>query len=331
MAVKKKSEKRIKKEDYWVRLQKVAAKYNNVMFVDANNVSSKQIANIRRELRKINAYMIMGKNTLMKAALKHANTKPEPEDEDYEERKDSWKFNDNIEKILGQLKGNTNLIFTNGDLGEVKTVLDNESRPSAAKPGMIAPDDVSIPAGSTGLDPKQTAFFQNLNIQTKIVKAQIDIIAEKQVIFKGDKIGGTEAALLDKLKIYPFKYKMEVSKVLQNGSMFDAAVLDLSTEVILAKFKNAINIQASISLASGYSTAASAPHTVAAGFKNLLAISIATGFEFKQATAFINAAKNAPAAGAASGPAKAAEVVEEKKEEAEDVDMGGLFGDDDEY
>ena len=62
MAVKKKSAKRIKKEDYWVRLQDVALKYNNVMFVDADNVSSKQIGNIRRELRKIGAYMIMGKN-----------------------------------------------------------------------------------------------------------------------------------------------------------------------------------------------------------------------------------------------------------------------------
>ena len=41
MAVKKKSEKRLKKEAYWFRLQDVAAKYNNVMFVDANNVSSK--------------------------------------------------------------------------------------------------------------------------------------------------------------------------------------------------------------------------------------------------------------------------------------------------
>jgi large subunit ribosomal protein LP0 len=204
MAVKKKSEKRIKKEAYWFRLQDVAAKYNNVMFVDANNVSSKQICMIRKELRAIDAYMIMGKNTLMKASLLAANKKPEPEDADYEARKDTYKFNVNIEKILGQLKGNTNLIFSNGDLGEVKAVLDRNSRPSAAKPGMIAPDDVTVPAGPTGLDPKQTAFFQNLQIQTKIVKAQIDIIAEKQVVFKGDKIGGTEAALLDKLKIYPF-------------------------------------------------------------------------------------------------------------------------------
>ena len=46
-----------------------------------------------------------------------------------------------------------------------------------------------------------------------------------------------------------------------------------------------------------------------------------------------NVAAAAPAGGAAAPVAAAAaeEVKEEKKEEAEDVDMGGLFGDDDDY
>lgn len=114
--------------------------------------------------------------------------------------------------------------------------------------------------------------------------------------------------------------------------MFDAKVLSLSTDAILTKFKAAISYQASLSLASGYSTSASAPHTILNGFKNLAAVAAMSGYEFKEATALLNAAKNAPAAGAATGAsAKAAAPVEEKKEEAEDVDMGGLFGDDDEY
>lgn len=155
MAKKKISAKRVKKENYWVRLQKVAREYKNVLFIDADNVSSKQILKIRARLRDIGAYMIMGKNTLMKAALTHANTEPNENDADYEDRKGSWTGpNPNIEKIIGQLRGNINLIFSNGDLGDVKTVLDEEIRPSPAKPGMIAPDDVSIPAGPTGLDPK---------------------------------------------------------------------------------------------------------------------------------------------------------------------------------
>merc|ERR1712078_392578 len=164
---------------------------------------------------------------------------------------------------------------------------------------------------------------------TKIVKAQIDIVAEKKVITKGERITSTQAALLDKLKIYPFSYKMEVKKVLQDGSMFDPAVLDLSTDAILSKFKAATKIQTSLSLGLGYSTAASAPHTLLGGFKNLIAVAAETGYEFPEATAFLEAAKSGPAPTAAAGaaPAKA----EEKKEETEDVDIGDIFGGDDEY
>lgn len=135
----------------------------------------------------------MGKNTLMKAALTKANTKPEVGDDDYEQRKDSWAFSPNIEKIIAQLKGNINLIMTNGDLTEVKKVLDEQVRESPAKPGMLAPKDVFVPCGATGLDPKQTGFFQTLQIQTKIVKGQIDIIAEKQVVFKDTRVDSTQA------------------------------------------------------------------------------------------------------------------------------------------
>ena len=62
MAVQKKSEKRIKKENYCRRLQATVAKYKNCLFIDADNVSSKQISKLRVRLREINACMIMGKN-----------------------------------------------------------------------------------------------------------------------------------------------------------------------------------------------------------------------------------------------------------------------------
>ena len=179
MVVKKKSERRVKKENYWTRLQEVSQKYQNCLFVNNDNVSSLQISKLRKRLRKIDAYMIMGKNTLMKAALTAQNTKPEPADPDYKERKDTWEYSPQIEKIITQLKGNINIIFTNGDLADVKAELDAEVRESPAKAGMLAPRDVSVPAGPTGLDPKNTAFFQTLQIQTKIVKGQVDIIVAK--------------------------------------------------------------------------------------------------------------------------------------------------------
>jgi ribosomal protein L10 len=60
----------------------------------------------------------------MKASLAHKMKKPEANDEDYETRKDSWVACDELEKLSLLLKGNTGIIFSNGDLGEIKKVLD---------------------------------------------------------------------------------------------------------------------------------------------------------------------------------------------------------------
>ena len=217
MGGEKKSEKRLKKEDYWRKLWDLTDTYKKAVLVDVDNVSSQQLNQIRHKLRPIGAKMLMGKNTLMKSSLNHKMTKPEPTHEDYEERKDSWKSCDELDALVKLLKGNTGIIFSNGDLSEVKKILDDESREAPAKVGAIAPIEVWIRAGSTGLDPKQTSFFQQLNIQTKIVKTQIEIVADKKIITAGQKIEATHAALLDKLKIRPFSYKMHVKRVYEDG------------------------------------------------------------------------------------------------------------------
>ena len=268
----------------------------------------------------------------MKASLNHLMRKPEETDEDYETRKDTWKACDELEKIVNLLKGNTGLIFTNGDLGDVKKILDEQAREAPAKVGAVAPDDVWIRAGATGLDPKQTSFFQQLNIQTKIVKTQIDIVADKKIITAGMKIEATHAALLDKLKIRPFSYKMNVKRVYEDGQIFNPDVLDITAEDILSRFRTTIGNMASISLASGFVTKPAVPHILANAFKNLASVTFDSDYSFKQADKMKEAAKNAVhAAPTAAATTTAAPVkVEEKakEEEAADVDMGGLFGDD---
>merc|ERR1711957_445503 len=68
-----------------------------------------------------------------------------------------------LEKILTQLRGNTSIIFAKGDLLEVKAALDSQVREAPARVGSIAPKDVTIKAGPTGIDPAQTSFFQKLD------------------------------------------------------------------------------------------------------------------------------------------------------------------------
>ena len=65
--------------------------------------------------------------------------------------------------------------------------------PAGAKAGVIAPIDVKLPAGATGLDPSQTNFFQTLNIPTKIVKGSIELTTEQTVCQQGKKITASQA------------------------------------------------------------------------------------------------------------------------------------------
>lgn len=90
----------------------------------------------------------------MKAGLNHKMKKPEKTDEDYEERKDSYNPCPELDKLINLLRGNTGVIFSNGDLSDIKKIIDQQKREAPAKVGIIAPDDVWIRAGSTGLDPK---------------------------------------------------------------------------------------------------------------------------------------------------------------------------------
>lgn len=183
------------------------------------------------------------------------------------------------------------------------------------------------------MDPKQTQFFQALNIATKIVRAQIEIVNPVTVIVEGDKIGASQAALLDRLKICPFEYKMNIKAFMDNGKLFSNKVLEITNDDILKSFGAGANNLTSISLASGYMIPSAMPHAIINAFKNLAGAGIAGGYSFPQLEKMKSSAAAGPATGggkaAADAPAEAAPVEEEPEE---DVDMGGLFGaDEDDY
>ena len=328
-----KNEKRLKKEKFFKRVYDVFDKYTRALLVECDNISAKQIHACRKELRENNSLMLMGKNTLIKAALQKRIAEPVEADPDYEERKATWTPLPQMEPLVRLLKGNLGIIFTNHDLTDIKDVIEKHSREAPAKVGSIAQCDVWIKAGPTGLDPKQTGFFQNLQIPTKIVKTQIEISADKQIINEGEKVGSNEAALLQKLNINPFSYKLKVAHVFDNGNVYGPGVLDITPETIIESYKRVISNVACLSLESGIPTKASAPHSIMRVFKNLLAVTFETDYTFAQAEAIKNAAAAAPVA-AAEAPADEPDEPEEPQEEPAD-DFGGgaadLFGGDDDY
>jgi len=304
------------KANYFVKLVQLLEEYPKCFIVGADNVGSKQMQEIRIALRG-KAVVLMGKNTMMRKAIRgHVEKNPD------------------LERLLPHIKQNVGFVFTKAELTEVRDLLLANKVKAPAKAGALAPLDVVVPAQNTGMGPEKTSFFQALSIPTKITKGTIEIIQDVHLITAGDKVGMSEATLLNMLKISPFTYGLIIQKVYDSGSVFDPAILDITDDDLKARFLQGVAAVAAVSLEIGYPTMASAPHSIVNSMKNLLAVAAVTDITFKEAEMIkeyladpSKFAVAAPAAAAASSDAPAAAAAAPKEEsEEEDDDMGfGLF------
>jgi len=305
------------KNKYFEKMLALLDEYPKCFIVGADNVGSSQMQKIRISLRG-HGIILMGKNTMMKKAIRGQLEK-----------------NPQLERLLPHIFENVGFVFTKQDLSIVREKLGANKVAAPAKAGAIAPCDVSLPAQVTSLGPEKTSFFQALSINTKITRGTIEITNDISLIKKGDKVGASEATLLNMLNISPFSYGLVVKQVYDSGTIFSPDILDIKPEDLRARFVEGVRNVASISLAVGYPTVASVPHSIANGFKNLLALAAVTEIEFDQAKRLKEYLKDpskfAAAAPAAAAPAAAAKKEEPKKEEKkeeseEEGDMGfGLF------
>jgi len=90
-----------------------------------------------------------------------------------------------------------------------------------------------------------------------------------------------------------------------------------------------------LSLGSGYLVQSAMPHVLCNAFKNLAGAALAADYSFPALEKLKSNAAAGPATGGGGGAPKAAAAAEaapEEDEPEEDVDMGGLFGgDEDDY
>jgi large subunit ribosomal protein LP0 len=89
--------------------------------------------------------ILMGKNTMMKRSIRLFCEQT---------GNDQWLC------LIDELVGNVGIVFTSGDLSELREEIKKYQVGAPARFGVVAPNDVFVDAGSTGMDPSQTSFFQ---------------------------------------------------------------------------------------------------------------------------------------------------------------------------
>lgn len=308
------TDRKDRKTRYRKLMTDLLTNYKNIMLCNIDHVGSKQMQQIRISLRG-KGCMLMGKKTLMRKIIKD-------------------QINLGNEKLKNLLEPNnlliknTGLIFCNDDLQGVRALIEGNKVPAPAKANSFAQCDVTIPAGPTGMDPGQTAFFQALNIPTKILKGAVEIVSDVKLLKKGDKVTQSHSVLLARLKITPFAYSVHIQTVYEDGAVYDVKVLDTTSADLLQRFVATANIVAALSLRIKYPTQVSVAHSVVKTFQSILGIAIGTEYSFEQAEKFKQMIAN-PGAFAAAAPAGAAAEVkkeEPKKESSSSSSAGGGFG-----
>lgn len=312
-----------RKKNYVAQVINMTESYKKVMITEAANVGSQQMQDIRKLLRG-KAVLLMGKNTMIKkAVLTHKDKNPK------------------LAALLPHLKGNIGLVFTNGDLKEVRDLIDSNKTAAAAKAGQISNKTIIIPSQNTGMEPTKTSFFQALNIPTKISKGTVEIVSDFKILDIGQKVTQSEAALLALLNMKPFSYGLVAKTIYDDGTIYSPDVLDTSSEDMMKVLTSAITNIGAVSLEAHYPTAISVASSIITGLKNVLSVSVGTTYEIAQTKGIKEYLKDPSkfAVTAAPKEEKKTEKKEEKKvekakepepEEEGDGDMGlGLFGGDD--
>jgi len=218
-----------KKSDYISKVINCLEEYPRFLVVTCDFIGSKHMQQIRISLRDCDAVLLMGKNTLMRKAIR-------------------MKLEDhpNWESLLPVIKDNVGLVLTKGSLSDLKSKIHDSTLPASVKAGILAPDDVFLRKQVTTLEPTKTSFFAALNIETKITRGCVEILSDLKLCSKGKKVGTSEATLLQMLNIKPFTYGLKTTHFWDAclSSYYDthSNIGESFEQIVLEGFKNVVAV-----------------------------------------------------------------------------------------
>jgi large subunit ribosomal protein L10 len=208
----------LKKQLLYQELQELPSKYRVIALSKMNKVRATQLMALRKKFHnQINIKII--KNKVAQRAF------------------EKIKGISGIEDLSKELEGQCALMFTdispfklNLLFGENKVVL-------PAKGGDIAPKDVTIPAGNTGIPPGPVlSEFKEAKVPTKIDQGSIAVTKDTIVARSGEVISQKLASLLSKVNIKPIEAGVLVNYAISEGLQFREQDLQLDIE----EYKNEI-------------------------------------------------------------------------------------------
>lgn len=126
---------------------------------------------------------------------------------------------------------------------------------AAAKPGDIAQQDITVPAGPTDIPPGPAiSALSKVKITARVEGGKIAVAKDSPVANAGDVISSELASALSMLKMQPMEIGLDISALMENGIVYGRDVLAVDETKVLADLSLAAGQAFNLSLNSGYPT-----------------------------------------------------------------------------
>ena len=234
-------------------------RYSSIGVVDITGIPSKQLQAMRRELHGTAALRV-SRNTLIERALAEVD--------------------DGLEDLAEHVEGQVGLIGTNDNPFGLYRQLEASKTPAPINAGEVAPNDIVIPEGDTGVDPGPfVGDLQQVGANARIDGGSIKVVEDSTVLSAGEEVSADLANVLAELGIEPKEVGLDLRGVFSEGVLFSPEELDIDVEAYVADLEAAAGAARNLSLNAEYPTARTAPSMLAKAAGEAKAVGLSAAVE----------------------------------------------------
>jgi large subunit ribosomal protein L10 len=193
---------------------------------------------MRRELHG-SAAVRMSRNTLTNRALEEVD--------------------DGVEELTEYVSGQVALVGTNDNPFGLFKQLEASKTPAPINAGEVAPNDIVIPEGDTGVDPGPfVGELQTVGAAARIQDGSIKVTEDSTVLEEGEVVDDDLANVLVELGIEPKEVGLDLRAVYSEGVLFEPDELELDVDEYREDIRSAAAAARNLSVNAAYPTTATA-------------------------------------------------------------------------
>ncbi|PIN79496.1 50S ribosomal protein L10 [Candidatus Woesearchaeota archaeon CG10_big_fil_rev_8_21_14_0_10_34_8] len=270
------SANRKEKEKTVDEFAKLLEEYPIVGVVNMMSLPTKQLQNMRAQLRQT-VVLRMTKHRLIKRAIEKAKAKKQ-----------------GIEQLEEYLKGMPALIFTKENPFTLYKTLGKNKSTAPAKAGQVAPKDIVVKAGGTSFAPGPIiGELGSLGIKAGIEGGKVSIKSDSVVAKEGDVISDKLAGILSRLGIEPMEIGLDLKAVYEDGNIFTSKVLAIDEDEYKNNIAQAAAWAMNLAVEAAYPTKETSICLIQKAFRQAKGVAVESGIMSKELAADILAKAHA--------------------------------------